>query len=92
MQTSLVTVISLGFGPTINTRVITSVSALIMDAKTGYIYGTIEETAKEQRTTAALTSKNDCDKLRLKTERDAFEMFLDEFETTWKQIVRRYRK
>lgn len=85
------TVISLGFGPTINTRVITSVSALVMDAKTGYIYGTVEETAKEQRTTAALTTKNDCDKLRLRTERDAFEMFLDEFEMMWKRIIQRHR-
>lgn len=83
------TVISLGFGPTINARVITSISALLMDAKTGYIYGTIEETAKEQRTTSAISTKNDCDKLRLKTERDAFEMFIDEFETMWKRVVQR---
>ena len=86
------TVISLGIGPTINTRVITSVSALIIDAKTGFIYGTIEETAKEGRTTAALTTKNACDKLRLKTEREAFEQFLDEFEVLWKEIVQRFRE
>ncbi len=86
------TVISLGIGQTIDVRVTTSVSALVMDAKTGYIYGTVEETAKEERTTAALTTKNAYDRLRLKTERQAFEQFLDEFEVMWKDIVERNLK
>lgn len=86
------TVISLGMGQTIDVRVTTSVSALVMDAKTGYIYGTVEETAREDRTTAALTTKNAYDQLRLKTERRAFEQFLDEFEVMWKKIVGQHLK
>ena len=84
------TVISLGLGQTIDVRVTTSVSALVMDARTGYIYGTVEETAREERTTAALTTKNAYDQLRLKTERRAFEQFLDEFEVMWKKIIERH--
>lgn len=87
-----VTVISLGMGQTIHVRVITLVSALVMDARTGYIYGTVEETAREERTTAALTTKNAYDRLRLKTERQAFEQFLDEFEVMWRDIVERHLK
>ena len=86
-----VSVITLGMGPTINARVITTVSALVMDTRTGYIYGTVEETAREQATASVLTSKNACDKLRLKTERKAFEQFLSQFETLWPNIVREYK-
>ncbi len=87
-----VSVITLGLGPTINVRVITTVSALVMDTRTGYIYGTEEETAREQATASVLTSKNACDKLRLKTERKAFEQFVNQFETLWPNIVRQYKK
>lgn len=85
-------IITLGLGPTINVRVISSVSALVMDTRTGYIYGLVDETAEEQQTAAVLTKQNAFDQLRLKTERKAFEMFLDEFEVVWRNIVGQYRK
>jgi hypothetical protein len=85
-------VVTLGFGPTIDVRVITTVSALLLDTQTGYIYGTIEETAREQATSSAVSSKNACDAMRLKTERQAFEAFIAEFETLWPRIVETYKK
>jgi hypothetical protein len=85
-------VVTLGFGPTINVRVITTVAALLMDTQTGYVYGMIEETANEQATTAAVSTQDACDALRLKTERRAFESFLAEFDTTWPKIVQTYKK
>ncbi len=85
-------VVTLGFGPTINVRVITTVAALLMDTQTGYVYGMIEETANEQVTTAFITTQDACDALRLKTERRAFESFLAEFETLWPKIVQNYNK
>ncbi len=84
-------VISLGFGPTIDVRVITTVSALLLDTRTGYIYGTVEETVREGATTSAISSKNACDRLRLKTERQAFEEFIAEFERQWPRIVENYK-
>lgn len=91
-KSSVLGVVTLGFGPTIDVRVVTTVSALLLDTQTGYVYGTIEETAREQTTTAALSTKNTCDMLRLKTERRAFESFLSEMETVWPRIVESQKK
>ncbi len=87
-----VTVISLGLMPTVDVRVVTTVSALLLDTQTGYVYATTEQTVHEQVTTGALSTRNAFDTLRLKTERRAFEDFLDEFETLWPRIVETYKK
>jgi hypothetical protein len=88
---TVLSAISLGIGPTLKLRVISTVSAILMDTRTGYIYGTIEETAREETNTSYLSTKNECDKIRLKTERKAFEQFLAEFETLWPGIVKEYK-
>jgi hypothetical protein len=85
-------IISLGFGPTIRLRVITTVSAILMDTQTGFIYATAEETAREETTTSAISNKNACDEIRLRTERKAFEQFLNRFGTLWTNIVVQYKK
>lgn len=90
-KSTLLSVVSLGLGPTIDLRVITTVSALVMDVRTGYLYGTIEETARVQKTTAALSTREACDQVRLTTERQAFEGFLAEFETLWPTLVENYK-
>jgi len=76
------TVFTLGLGATINVRVTCTVSALLLDTRSGYAYGVIEETA--------LTSKNAMDNMRLGVERQAFEQFIDEFELLWKNVARQY--
>jgi hypothetical protein len=85
-------IITLGLAPTIQVRVITTISAMVMDTRTGYIYGVLEETARKEQAAAAFTTQNAFDQLRQKTEREAFEMFLDEFEVLWKNILNQYRK
>ena len=85
-------VISLGLAPTIKVRVITTLSALVMDTRTGFIYGILEETARNEQTAAVLTTQDAFDQLRQKTERQAFELFLDEFEVLWKNISTQYWK
>lgn len=91
-KSTVLSVVTLGFGPTIDVRVITTVSGLLLDTQTGYVYGTIEETAREQATTGALDTHSACDQLRLKTERRAFESFIAEFETLWPRVVDTYAK
>ena len=91
-KSTVIGIVTLGMGPTIDVRVITTVSALLLDTQTGYIYGTIEETAREQAAAGALSTKETCDRLRLATERQAFEQFVDEFETLWPGIVETYDK
>jgi hypothetical protein len=84
------TVITLGLGPTINVRVTCTVSALLLDTRSGYAYGVVEETATAEKNTAALTSKNAMDNMRLSVERQAFEQFIDEFELLWKNVAQQY--
>jgi len=85
-------IITLGLAPTIQVRVITTISAVVMDTRTGYIYGIVEETAREEQAAAAFTTQNAFDQLRQKTERRAFELFLDEFEVLWRNILNQYSK
>ncbi len=85
-------IISIGLAPTINVRVTTTISAIVMDTRTGYIYGMVEETAQKDQTAAALTTQNAYDLLRRKTERRAFEMFIDEFDVLWKNIIDQHMK
>ena len=91
-KSTILGVVSFGFGPNIDLRVISTVSALLMDVRTGYLYGTIEQTAREQDTTSTVSTRNACDRLRLRTERQAFEDFLTEFETLWPNVVENYKK
>ena len=85
-------IISLGLAPTIKVRVTTTISAMVMDTRTGYIYGILEETSRKEQAAAFLTTQNAFDELRQKTERQAFELFLDEFEVLWKNIANQYWK
>ena len=78
--------------PTIKVRVTTTISAMVMDTRTGYIYGILEETSRKEQAAAVLTTQNAFDELRQKTERQAFELFLDEFEVLWKNIANQYWK
>ena len=84
------TVITLGLGPTINVRVTCTVSALLLDTRSGYTYGVIEETAVVEKNTSALSTKNAMDNMRLDVERQAFEQFIDEFEMLWKNVAQQY--
>ncbi|MFA5783708.1 MAG: hypothetical protein WC962_02385 [Phycisphaerae bacterium] len=84
------TVITLGLGATINVRVTSTVSALLLDTRSGYVYGVVEETAMQEKNTAALTSKNAMDNMRLAVERQAFEQFINEFELLWKNVSEEY--
>ncbi|MHC4755104.1 MAG: hypothetical protein ACYTBP_08155 [Planctomycetota bacterium] len=90
-KSSSLSVVTLGLSPTLNVQAISTVSALVMDTNTGYIYGTAEATAKQNKTAAHLTSKDAFEELRLIAERQAFEMFLEQFENVWKQIARQHK-
>jgi len=84
------TVITLGLGPTINVRATCTVSALLLDTRSGYAYGVVEETAIAEKNTSALSSKNAMDNMRLGVERQAFEQFINEFELLWKNVAQQY--
>lgn len=84
------TVLTLGLFPTKNVRVNTTASALLMDTRTGYIYGVAEASAKRTQLANVWTSQDAADQSRRKTEREAFLQLVREFEGGWAQVVAGY--
>ncbi|GJM26619.1 MAG: hypothetical protein DHS20C16_30340 [Phycisphaerae bacterium] len=80
-------VVTLGLSPNQTAEVTTTASAILMDVRTGYIYGSCETTSRKNQIASAWTSGEAVDFMRLKTEREAFEELLDEVETLWKTGV-----
>lgn len=86
------TVISLGLSPNQDVRVVATASAMLVDVRTGYVYGACETTCRTKQLASAWTSDDAVDRSRLKTEREAFEKLLGDFEVLWKRVVADQRK
>jgi hypothetical protein len=80
-------VISLGLMRDRETVVSTTASAVLVNVRTGFVYGVAEATASARQTTNAWNSVNAVDQGRLITENDAFDKLVRELERTWKNIV-----
>ena len=80
-------VISLGLMRDRETVVTTTASALLVDVRTGFVYGVAEASASERQITNAWNTPNAADQGRLKTEREAFEGLRRELGRTWSSIV-----
>ncbi len=87
-QAAPVTVIMLGLAPVEKARVVTTVSAVLMDTRNGYIYGTAEASRTSEHRTTAWTSEGTIDSARREAETEAFGALVEEFEKTWKNVVR----
>ena len=83
-------VISLGLSPNQQARVVTTASAVLMDTRNGYVYGTAEATERNERLASGWTSDDAIDAARLKTEKGAFEKLVENLETTWKTVLARH--
>jgi len=86
------TAITLGFSPTTKVSVATTVSGLLLDTRTGYVYSTYETTKKDSTLATAWGSREAADETRLKNERAAFTQMVDEFANTWPKLLERYAK
>ena len=84
------TPISLGLFPNTRFKVNSTVSALLMDTKTGFVYGTLEETASDSGITIPLLDENTFESSRKETERKAFEKALHSFESLWGRVYARH--
>ena len=84
-------VISLGLMRDRETVVNTTASAVVVDVRTGFVYGVAEATASEKQTTNAWDTTNAADQGRLNTEREAFDGLLRELARTWTSIVAEHR-
>ncbi len=84
------TVLTLGLAPNKQYKIQATASAVLMDTKTGYIYGALEETASKSGVMMAWGSDEAMDEARRKTERVAFDKLLTSFESFWGGVYRRF--
>lgn len=85
------TVITLGLSPTRKITAITTVSALLLDTRTGYVYSAYEVTEKEATVSTSWGSGDSADKVRRKTEQRAFAKLVDEFVASWPRLLQRFQ-
>ena len=83
-------VVSLGLSPTKTIRVTTTVSAVLMDTRNGYIYGLAESSGTRNKLTNVWMSQDMMDDARKNNEKEAFEKLVGEFEKTWGMVVNQY--
>lgn len=84
------TVVTLGLSPNQQARINTTASALLLDTRTGYIYGVAEASEKDNRLTSAWTSSDAVDGSRRFAEEKVFAKLVDEVATMWSGVVRQY--
>lgn len=82
-------VITLGLFPSQQAQVSSSAAAVLLDTRTGFLYGSVEATEHRRQAANAWTSAQAVDDARQAAERAAFEAMLDEFEHLWTDVVRR---
>ena len=91
-QARPLTVITLGLSPTRVVSVSTTVSALLMDTRTGYVYASYEASKKADTRSTSWSSGEAADATRRDNERAAFTQLLDQVEKTWPKLLDRYAR
>ena len=91
-SSAALTTISLGLAPTRNVFVHVTASALLIDTRTGFIYGAIESNEHRRMITSAWVSQDAADRARLDAEKTAFGQLISELEKTWPRIIERAGK
>lgn len=86
------TLLTLGLAPNTTYKATSSASAILMDTKTGFVYGALEEKAAHSGLTSPLESDNTMNAASRNTERVAFEKVVASFEPFWKQVYARYAR
>jgi hypothetical protein len=85
-------VVTLGVFASEKVRITTTCAAVLIDVRTGFVYGIAEGTATDTRSSSAWGTREVIDKARLKTERDAFSAALKEVAKTWSAINSEYSR
>jgi hypothetical protein len=85
-------VVTLGLSPTRKVNVLVSASALLVDTKTGFIYGALEANEKRRLTSNVWESRETADRARQDAEKAAFKGLVDEFIKAWPAIVKRAKQ
>lgn len=81
------TLISLGLLPNKKAHVTATVAGMLVDVRTGYIYGTTEATARQEQRTSIWSTELVVDSARGIAEKNAFDAFVGNFEQFWGGVV-----
>lgn len=79
--------IALGFLPSKKAVVTATCAFMIIDVRTGFVYGTGETTATGDQRSNVWNTRNAIEAARLRTEREAFEAGVGEIERLWASVV-----
>jgi hypothetical protein len=85
------TTLSLGLFPNQRYKIHSTASAILMDTKTGYLYGALEEGDSRSGLTIAWGSSSAIEASRKKAERAAYDRLLASFAPFWMRIYNRFR-
>lgn len=86
------TVITLGLSPTQKIQAVTTVSALLMDTRTGFIYSAYEVTERADTLSTSWGSSDAADEVRRTTETKAFAKLINDVVNSWPKFLERYGK
>jgi len=84
------TFVSLGLFPNRKARVHATAAGLLVDTRTGFVFGTVEATANRSKLANAWSSRQAVDDSRRRAESEAFEGLVREVERAWPGIARRH--
>ena len=82
------TVVTLGLSPTRKVTAVTTVSSLLLDTRTGYVYSAHEATEREAIRSTSWGSLLAADKARQTTEGRAFGKLIDEVVKAWPKLLK----
>lgn len=83
-------VITLGLFPSEQARVSSTVSGVLVDTRTGFVYGTVEATSSKTQAANKWTTREAIDQSRRRAEAEAFAKLVDRIEGMWTTVTSRY--
>jgi hypothetical protein len=84
------TVLTLGLSPTRKVYVNTTVSALLLDTRTGYVYSSYESSKRSEALSTSWGTSDTADEARRGNEREAFAQLMREFSVSWPKLLQRH--
>ncbi|HEY7118688.1 MAG TPA: hypothetical protein VH475_19010 [Tepidisphaeraceae bacterium] len=83
-------IVTLGLSPTKATKVVTTASAVLLDTRSGFVYGVSEASSRKDGIASAWTTESAIDADRQRTETEAFQKLVGDVETMWKGVVQEF--
>lgn len=89
-RATTLSVITLGLAPTRKITATTTVSALLLDTRTGYVYSAYEASHRESVTSTSWASGDAADSTRRNTEKVAFDAIVEQFVQSWPTLLAKH--